>query len=52
MNATVHISTEKYGVEIKIGGGHVFQYEEAICHYVGIEKPDFRKFNGGFHPKK
>lgn len=28
-------------------------FEEAICEYAAVEKkPDFRKFNGGYHPKK
>ena len=28
-------------------------YEAAICEYAGvITKPDFRKFNGGYRPRK
>lgn len=32
-------------------GQNCIIYEEAICFYAGIKKPDFRKFNGG-HNKK
>ena len=36
-----------------MGPQNCLPYEVAICEYAGVEeKPDFRKFNGGYHPKK
>ena len=35
----------------KEGQNYLF-YEKDICEFLGIPIPDFRMFNGGYHPKK
>lgn len=33
-------------------GTNCIIFEKAICEFVGIPDPDFRKFNGGHNKKK